>query len=306
MNIEQTRELVEWVLDLPPEDRRECNLSLLGAPPLVDLELASACNITCRFCPRTEMARNSALMSEETFAAVMQLLPPDAVVMLSGLGEALLQPRLPEWVARLTTSGRSTCVITNGVRLTPTRQDDLIAAGIAQIQVSVHSLDLETARKVVPRGARPDLVRGHLERLAAVRPETLGVRLNFVETPDNEPDLAEVEALAARLGFEFFYRREHSRGGHYGTSRAANANAGCGIFAAVTFITADGDVLPCVNDVRGDGVLGNVRALTWGEVVRWKARVIDKDECFSACSTCDDDYRWILIGQGALDEPATS
>ena len=303
MNLEDSQSLVRWVLDLSPESRQERNLALLSAPPLIDLELAADCNIVCRFCPRAEMNRAAGLMSEVTFAAVERLLPPDAVVMFSGLGDSLLHPRLSEWVARLASSGHSSCLVTNGVRLTPTRQDALIAAGIAQLQVSLHSLDLDTARKVISRGAQPALVRQQLQRLATVRPSSLRVRLNFVETPDNEPDRAEVAAFAAEFGFDFFYRREHTRGGALGAGRAERAAAGCGIYAAVTFITADGDVLPCVNDVRGKHALGNARGLTWDTVERWKRRVIGAGTWFTACASCDDDYRWVLIGQNGLDEP---
>ncbi len=302
MDLNQTRAMIREVLALPAASRRRRNLALLDAPPLIDLEVASACNITCRFCPRTEMARTAGLMSEETFSAVERLLPADAVIMISGLGDALLHPLLPQWVGRLTASGRSTCVITNGVRLTPERQDALIAAGVAQLQISLHSLDLETSRKVVPRGAQPELVQEHLRRLAAARPDSLRVRLNFVETIDNRTARLAVGALAEELGFDFFYRREHTRGGALGAGRQEGAGGGCGIFAAVTFITADGDVLPCVNDVRGRDALGNARELTWEQVMSWKHRVIAEDRWFVACIDCDDDYRWVLIGQDGLDE----
>ena len=303
MNLEQTQALVRWVLELAPGARRQRNLALLDLPPLIDLEVASACNIVCKFCPRGEMNRAAGLMSEEIFSAVERLLPPDAVIMISGLGDALLQPHLPQWILRLASAGHSSCVITNGVRLTPERQDALISAGVAQLQVSIHSLDLDTTRKLVPRGARPDRVLKHLRRLSEVRPGTLRVRLNFVETPENEEDRAAVADLAAQLGFDFFYRREHTRGGTLGVGRQEGGAGGCGIFAAVTFISADGEVLPCVNDVRGEHALGNVRELTWDDVLRWKRRVIGGDDWFSACAGCDDDYRWVLIGQGSLDEP---
>ncbi len=306
MNLGDTESLVQWVLGLPAAERQRRNLALLASAPLIDLELASACNIVCRFCPREDMQRSAGLMSQATFDAVERLIPPHAVIMLSGLGDALLHPQLPAWVELLSRSGCAPCVITNGVRLAPGLQDALIAAGIAQIQVSVHSLDPDVARLVVPRGARPALVVQHLERLAEVRPAELRVRLNFVETIDNADQRPGVEALALRLGFDFFYRREHTRGGALGGARAGAAGRGCGIFAAVTFITADGDVLPCVNDVSGAHALGNARDLCWNDVVAWKQRVIGDASWFSACTDCDDDYRWVLIGQGELDEQPRS
>ena len=304
MTPQETDDLVRWVLNLPAERRRQRNLDLMRQAPLIDLELVSACNIVCRFCPRTEMQRTARRMTEETFAAVERLLPADAVLMLSGLGESLLHPQLPDWVARLGASGHPPCLITNGVALTPERQDALFAAGLSQVQVSVHSLDLDTARRVVPRGARPDRVRRYLERLSAERPEALRVRINFVETPDNGADRAAVAAWAHDLGFDFYFRREHTRGGSLGAPEQPPIASGCGIFAAVTFITADGDVLPCVNDVRGDHALGNVRDLRWADIEAWKRSIIRDGAWFAPCEGCNDDYRWVLIGQGQLDEPA--
>jgi len=300
MQLEDTLALVRWVRGLPPAERRARNLALLGNAPLIDLEVASACNAVCTFCPRQEMAREAGRMSEETFAAVEALLPEDAIVMVSGLGEGILHPSLPAWIARLRARGVSSSVITNGIALTPARQAALVNSGIDQIQVSVHGVEEQTVRGVMPRGAPVDVVRAHLEHLARTMPRRLRVRLNFVETSTNGHASAEVEALARELGFDFFYRREHARGGALDGGRAAGTDEGCGIFASVTFISADGDVLPCVNDVRGEGRLGNVRALDWATVLDWKRQVITSGQWFAPCGGCDDDYRWVLTGQGGL------
>lgn len=304
MTLEATRDLVEAVRALSPAQRQSRSLALLSAPPLIDLELASACNVVCTFCPRREMARTDGLMSEEIFAAVEAFLPESAVIMISGLGDALLHPDLSSRVERLSTHGHSTCIITNGIRLTPERQIELISAGIAQFQVSVHGLDMATVEKVVPRGANPDRVRANLDHLARTRPAGLRVRLTFVETDENGHACAKVEEYAHERGFDFFYRREHTRGGSNGGGRPASANEGCGVFAAVTFISSDGAVLPCVNDVKGAHRLGDVRSLTWSDVVKWKRAVIENAAWFGPCAGCDDDYRWVLIGQGGLDDPS--
>lgn len=283
---------------LPAEEVRRRNLALLTQPPLFDIEVASACNIVCAFCPRDEMVRGAGLMDAVTFEAVLTFLPAGAVAMLSGLGDALLHPQLPEFVARLVARGVSPCVITNGVRLTPARQDALIEAGIAEVQVSVHGLDEAVVRRVVTAKAAPGAVRHHVERLAMTR--NVRLRINFVETSENGGERDRVEAWARDLGARFFHRRQHSRGGTISQVRAESTCSGCGIFGAVTFITSDGDLLPCVNDVRGEGKLGNVLNITWATVLSWKRAVIGQGRWFSACSSCDDDYRWVLLERGGL------
>mgnify|MGYP000536311898 CR=1 FL=1 len=300
MTPEETRGLVDEVRSWPQEERARRCRQLVEGPSLFDIEVASACNIVCSFCPRTSMTRDRALMDQATFDAVERFLPSDATVMFSGLGDALLQPRLAEWTGRLTARGISCCVITNGVRLVPEKQEELVAAGMAQFQVSVHGLDLETVRSVVPRGARPQRVKENLEHLSRRQPSSLRVRLNFVETDQNAHARAEVEAWAAELGFEFFHRHEHTRGGSLGLGRHGARTEGCGIYSSVTFIDADGRVLPCVNDVTGDGTAGSVFELDWTSVRDWKRRTIQEGSWFSACTQCDDDYRWRILGSMEL------
>jgi MoaA/NifB/PqqE/SkfB family radical SAM enzyme len=283
--------IVAQVRALPRERIRAANLALLDTPPLFDIEVASACNVVCTFCPRDEMVRPKKLMDEPTFAALLKFLPEDAIAMVSGLGDALLHPRLPELVARLVGRGVSTCMITNGVRLTPARQEALIAAGIAEIQVSVHGVSDAVVRRIVPVGADPHAVRTNVERLAHRGGPR--VRINFVETPENAEERAAVQAWAEALGARFFHRRLHTRGGTVGDGR--DTGEGCGIYAGVTFISVEGDVMPCVNDVRGEGRFGNVRDASWAEVVAWKRGVITDGRWFGACTGCDDDYRWVLL-----------
>lgn len=303
MDDKQTAILAAQVQNWPEARRHSRNLALLEEPPLIDIEAASACNITCSFCPRSEMSRPARLMSEQTFAQVLALLPDNATVMFSGLGDSLLNPRLEQFVAALTERRISPCLITNGIRLTPERQQSLADAGLAQIQISVHGLDPGTLAPIVTRGANPARVLANLEHLAAWRPATLRVRLNLVETPDNAHARPAVRELADRLGFGFFYRRLHTRGGTVDSSRSSSSCSGCGIFGAVTFITVEGDVLPCVNDVRGEGRLGHVRDLSWPTLRERKRDVISQGAWFSACEHCNDDYRWVILAQGGVDEP---
>jgi MoaA/NifB/PqqE/SkfB family radical SAM enzyme len=249
------------------------------------------------------MERPAQVMSSETFDAVLALLPDDAVVMFSGLGDALTNRHLEGFVRALRDRGISPCVITNGLLLTPNRQASLIEAGIDQIQVSYHATSREAYDGIVVRGGDMDRLHENLAHLSRTRPPNVRARLNFVETPENAREREAARRYAESLGFDFFFRRLHSRGGSILSRRGPSACAGCGIFAAVTFITAQGDVLSCINDVSGTSRLGNVRELAWDDVVRWKRDVIARDRWFPACRGCDDDYRWVILKNGSVDLP---
>ncbi len=297
MTSEETESRIRQVCAWPSSRRIAANLSLLENPPLFDLELVSTCNAACGFCPRDRMARRDRFISDETFDAVLEFLPEHAMVMLSGLGEATLHPRLETHVARLSDRGFSSCLVTNGLRLTSRLQDGLVAAGIAQVQVSLHGPPPWFG---YPARAARDL-EAHLEHLSGHRAGGLRVRVNFVETPRNRLEADRVRQWTGASGFSFFWRREHGRGCHGDTRPRSGTRSGCGIFASVTFITADGVLFPCVNDVAGRYRLGRVGRTNWPDLLEIKHRIVATGAWFDTCARCDDDYRWVLIGQGGLD-----
>ena len=287
-----------------PERVRAVSLAIVDRPaPLFDIEVSAACNLSCRFCPRGALARPQRIMTPETFSAVERFLPRGAVVMFAGLGEPLANHHLPDYAARLKRRGVSPCVITNGMLMNRSRIAALIDAGIDQFQVSVHAVDRAAFRRIAPE-IDADRIVANLRTLAELRPPGLRVRLNFVAGAQNGDELPAVMALARELGFDLFVRAEHNRGGHVGNAEISAH--GCGIFAAVTLITAQGDVLSCVNDVAGRSRLGNVSTLLWEDVRVWKRRTISSGGWFPACSSCDDGYRWVLLDSGGLGQGEAS
>ncbi len=73
------------------------------------------------------------------------------------------------------------------------------------------------------------------------------------------------------------------------------------MFASVTFITSDGDLLSCVNDVPGGHRLGLVAQVDWADLLEDKHRLVAEGAWFDTCLRCDDDYRSVLLAQGGLD-----
>jgi len=288
------REARAWASRCTPEELAQRGLDVLREEtPLFDIEVASACNARCPFCPREAMTRPQTLMSEDTFAAVERFLPAGAEVMFAGLGEPLLNRRLPEFVERLKRRDISSCIITNGALLSDERVVALLDAGLDQVQLSLHALDPKLASELVP-GVRVEAVIENLRRLVTLRPPGLRVQVNFVLGERNVHEEAQVRELAAGLGVDLFLRREHNRGGHLG---AAEVPGGCGIFARVTFITVHGVVTSCVNDVGCLSAIGPVDELGWEEVVAWKRTELSAGPGFPACRGCDDGYRWALLAR---------
>ncbi len=302
MNASTTQNLIDLTASWTPGQRLQAHLTLLANPPLIDLEPVSTCNLVCSFCPRERIHRQVRFMRPGTFEAVLAWLPKNATVMLAGLGEPTLHPALPAWVRRLTRLGTPTCLVTNGTRLDTPLLDALVDAGIAQVQVSLHDIprSLETPHQDLKRN--PAGI--HLQPLVRHARRGLRVRINFVESEDNRDAAPRVEAFAREHGFSFFWRRRHNRGGHAHSPRTAPRPPGCGIFPSVTFVTVDGVILPCANDAAARHPLGSVHDLPWARIIAHKTRIITHANWFEVCTRCDDDYRWVLLAQQGLDEPA--
>jgi radical SAM protein with 4Fe4S-binding SPASM domain len=79
-------------------------------------------------------------------------------ITFSGLGEPLLNPKLPNMIAHLRNSGYNgrIDIITNGVALTPKLADNLVLSGVSRIQISVQALTSERYQEIAGVGVNID------------------------------------------------------------------------------------------------------------------------------------------------------
>ena len=150
----------------------------LAAPFTVYIEQTKYCNFKCFYCihsTRDEadgefraLGHRMQHMDEVFFEKIIRELkefPQDGIkrIVFSGLGEPLMNPRLPDYVRMVVEAGIAGRVeiITNGLLLTPEKSRALVAAGITNINISVQGLD------------------------AAGYEETCGIRIDFERYLDN-------------------------------------------------------------------------------------------------------------------------
>ena len=173
----------------------------LDAPFTVYIEQTKYCNFKCFYCihsTRDEangefraLGHRMQHMDEVFFEKIIRELkkfPQDGVkrIVFSGLGEPLMNPRLPDYVRMAVDAGIAgrVEVITNGLLLTPEKSRALVAAGITNINISVQGLD------------------------AAGYEETCGIRIDFEHYLENLKYLYEhkgnvqiyIKAIDATLG----------------------------------------------------------------------------------------------------------
>jgi len=278
---------------------KEVQRSLLSGPPLFDIEVSSICNLECSFCPRKEIVRDKDLMDMDTLKVLSKWLPDNAIVMFSGLGECLLNENLERMIHILKERGISSCIVTNGILLDPDRQLSLIASGIDQIQISYVASNEETYLNAIGKKGNFNELLNNLQYLSDHRPEDLRVQLNFVDIGYNLNEISSIQEIANIWGFDFFYRRLHSRGGALSlgeiTSKKEKNCFRCGTFASVFFITSDGEIISCVNDVERRNVFGNIKNVAYYDIAIIRKEIIEKHSSFDTCNKCSDDYRWYSL-----------
>ena len=132
----------------------------LAAPFTVYIEQTKYCNFKCFYCihsTRDEadgefraLGHRMQHIDEGFFEKIIQDLKAIQQggikrIVFSGLGEPLMNPRLPDYVRMAVEAGIAgrVEVITNGLLLTPEKSKALVEAGITNIDISVQGLDAE-------------------------------------------------------------------------------------------------------------------------------------------------------------------
>lgn len=103
------------------------------------MEITNICNKSCSFCPGTNRAGKS-LSKDEFDIITSKLVGLTDYVYLHVMGEPLLHKDIGELIRIARGKGLKVAVTTNGTLLSK-KGDELIAAGVYKVNISVHSLE---------------------------------------------------------------------------------------------------------------------------------------------------------------------
>jgi hypothetical protein len=118
---------------------------------IVSLELMTACNQKCYFCPVSIAPREDAVMSEGLFEGIVSQLTDFRetleAVFLQSYNEPTLDRRFVEHCQTLFAADLPVAVLTNGTGLTPSRVDALVESGpLRYVCVNLSTLDRQRYR----------------------------------------------------------------------------------------------------------------------------------------------------------------
>lgn len=272
-----------------------------AALPVVDqIELTNRCPYTCVMCPRTtSMRRPLGSMTLELFERVIeQVAPVQDYLALHHFGESLLHPHIDAAVRIALSHGVRSGLSCNPPSLTPSLSRRLLDAGIANLVLSLDSLDPDTYRGIRGRAARLDKADRHLRELVNLRDQgsyATWITVQMIAMRANDAEIDTFLAYCAEIGVD---RGVVVRLGRWdfdddyvqtlGQHDSPGYTAPCWLPHTSVVVLWDGRVVPCCHDYDGHVILGDLSTQTLAEV--WASpsarRFRRRNEKYELCHRC--------------------
>ena len=171
----------------------------VAGPRSLLCELTYRCNLQCPYCYNPlNLGRASEELSRDQWLSAIDQATALGVVQIgfSGGEPTLRGADLVALVARATARGAYTNLITQGTFLDDGLLDELIAAGLAHVQISIQAPERELAAEI----AGTDVHERKVEVIRKTRERDVALTLNCVLHRLNHDTLPEVLAFAEREG----------------------------------------------------------------------------------------------------------
>jgi len=172
----------------------------MALPRIVQLEVTTACQLRCIFCPRTVLADRwvVANLPWEIFSSLLPSLRGTELVHLQGWGEPLLHPRFWDMAAAIKERHIRVSLTTNAVLLDKTASHEACRVGVGLIAISVAGARAKT-NDSLRLGSRLDQICANVSYLCQLEPRPT-VNLVMQMMKPNLEELPELVILASRLG----------------------------------------------------------------------------------------------------------
>lgn len=174
----------------------------MALPQIVQVEVTSACQLRCVFCPRTVLADHwvTAHLPWEMFSSLFPFLRRTKLVHLQGWGEPLLHPRLWDMAAAIKERHGRVSLTTNAVLLDQAASQEACRIGFDLIAISVAGAQAAT-NDSLRLGSHLDQICANISYLCQLKPRPK-VNLVMQMMKPNLEELPELVTLAARLGVD--------------------------------------------------------------------------------------------------------
>jgi MoaA/NifB/PqqE/SkfB family radical SAM enzyme len=174
----------------------------LQLPQIIQVEVTTACQLRCMFCPHTIMAKDwvRTHMSWEVFSSLLPFVRHTKLVHLQGWGEPLLHPKLCDMAAAIRENRGRTSMTTNALLLDTSAAREACRIGLDLVAISVAGAKAET-NDSLRIGSDFEKICANIGYLCGLRPRPK-VHLVMQMMSSNIEELPELVSLAARLGVD--------------------------------------------------------------------------------------------------------
>lgn len=260
------------MLKILPEDKEP------PFPTEVQIETNTACNATCVMCPYPEVSKElpPGRMDQPLYEKILdECAAEPALWRIEPFlnNEPFTDTRMVDWIAmtKQRVPRAMVTVTTNGSLVTPKITDRLIQSGLDAIWFSFNGATKETYESIM--GLSFDTVKRNIDYLLSVKPESLRVFTNMIDTIPMKGEIAENIRYWQSRGVQSGSSPLVNRAGNVRNFTELNykplgsrAVRVCELVFHKMYIGYNGDVLLCCMDWRRRVVLGNVRHQTMREI----------------------------------------
>ncbi len=249
--------------------------SHVGALPVEYIvETTAKCNIYCPMCPRETHRQPKEDMEDAAFTRLVEGASRSAEhMMLIGLGEPLLDPKIFDRIHFCEQHGVSTLLSTNGTLLDEQASRRLLSTPMAHITLSMDSMDKATY-EFYRKGAKFERVRDNFLRFCQLKQE-LGAKVQvvvqMVRMERNQNEVADfIRFWSAVPGVDAVRVKEDETdlmrpdAGHAPEDWRHPCHY---LWRGPMYVKHSGDVYPCCQSYMLDGApVGNVQRQSIGEI----------------------------------------
>lgn len=186
-------------------------------PRIVGLEVTHFCNLACGFCETHGRFMAAPITKRRKYVGERRTMELDTIVKLgrslnrlgaewvelSGKGDPIVHPELPEIVRILKRAGLRCSMFTNGTVKRPGLVSALVDTGLDRLNLSLNAATRDVFAKVTGKDLFNNAIeftQEVLDKRRAAKQTEPWVRLTFVVCKDNVADVAEAVDLCIRMG----------------------------------------------------------------------------------------------------------
>ena len=292
-----------------------------GMPISLSVEPTTACNLRCPQCPSglRSFTRPTGKLTNALFQKVVDELQETLCYLLFYFqGEPFLHPQLLNWVAYASQRGIYTATSTNAHFLNDDIARRTVESGLDRLVISIDGTTQETYEAYRVGGKLEKVIEGTKNIIRwkkTLRSSTPHVIFQFLVVRPNEHQVAEVKALARRLGIDTVALKtaqiyDYEQGSDLiprQTQYARYRQQADGTYAIKNpllnhcwkmwhscVITWDGQVVPCCFDKDAHHTLGNVSQRSFVEIWRsepyqaFRQTLLRSRQAIDICQNCTE------------------